>query len=112
MSQEVVTRCNGCRKIKDTANKWIGVVMFTEPEIEMRILTPQSLAGYSADQQSRNDRGVTNPSVEDYCSDTCLQKRLGVVLAMIRESSADEHPCAPYTERDEREYKSLKDLER
>lgn len=84
MSIEPIVRCDVCKKLKGESNKWLGLMEYVKPVPEVRIFRPLP---------PETDRR-TDVKVEDICSDTCLYKRLGQVLALIREESSAGEPVS------------------
>lgn len=76
MSQQTVTKCDGkgCEKVKGEANKWICLRV-----IQVEGILEVAFGNYPA----FNDGNYTS-KYEDFCSDACLQKRIGEVINAIR----------------------------
>ena len=77
MSDFVGTKCDGCGKIKGDANKWLKAEVGLDPDHPFFALSTQP----------------AESARQDFCSDRCLQTRLGEVLTLIRAHS--DRPPAP-----------------
>lgn len=74
MSDFVTKKCDVCQKVKGEANKWLKIVVYSDP-------TSDGL--YISSIITGSEIGETY-RYEDICSDTCLQKRLAEVVEKIR----------------------------
>jgi hypothetical protein len=69
-----------CGKVKGQANKWVQISLHPHNPYLIAIHAPS------------NAKLWPQVIMQDICSDTCLQKRLGQVLQMIREEPAALQP--------------------
>jgi hypothetical protein len=73
--REMTTKCDVCGQVKGQANKWLQITIARNYDT-VAIHRPAPAAGGS---------WISVGEVQDICSDTCLQKRLGEVLKAIRD---------------------------
>lgn len=76
--REMTTKCDVCGQVKGEANKWLQITIARNYDT-VAIHRPAPAVGGS---------WLSTGDVQDICSDTCLQKRLGEVLKAIRGDSA------------------------
>lgn len=68
-----IVRCDVCNAVKCEGNKWLRALIYRNNENNVSSISIFGPYGYE-----------DTKTIEDICSDTCLQKRLGQVLAELR----------------------------
>lgn len=74
--QVIMTKCNVCGRVKGEANKWIQVSVIDHDESDPVIALHRPVSG--------GMHYIEGAASEDICSDACLLKRVGEIVAKIR----------------------------